>query len=176
VELALRRNGFVLPKGNGHNAEMLYFHFIPDYFYTPESWEIINSILSRFSDEARVRMASLAGKIFDSRYVGSSNKNGDDVDIYKSWIDDLATKDDEGSKTKGMSMAQYMAQGYDNILGNATMVFYKPSENTTEFHFFGVYIALIIAAYTGMRVVVSHSPITTMRGRDFKEAVALRLH
>jgi len=173
VELALRRNGFVLPKGNGHNAEMLYFHFIPDYFYTPESWEIINSILSRFSDEARVRMASLAGKIFDSRYVGSSNKNGDDVDIYKSWIDDLATKDDEGSKTKGMSMAQYMAQGYDNILGNATMVFYKPSENTTEFHFFGVYIALIIAAYTGMRVVVSHSPITTMRGRDFKEAVAL---
>jgi len=82
VELALRRNGFVLPKGNGHNAEMLYFHFIPDYFYTPESWEIINSILSRFSDEARVRMASLAGKIFDSRYVGSSNKNGDDVDIY----------------------------------------------------------------------------------------------
>jgi len=51
--------------------------------------------------------------------------------------------------------------------------FYKPSENTTEFHFFGVYIALIIAAYTGMRVVVSHSPITTMRGRDFQEVVAL---
>ena len=72
-----------------------------------------------------------------------------------------------------MSMAQYMAQGFDNVIGNASMIFYKPSENTTEFHFFGVYIALVIAAYTGMRVVISHSPITTMRGRDFKEVVAL---
>lgn len=174
VELALRKNGFVLPKGNGSNSEMLYFHFIPDYFFTPESWELVNSILSRFSDEARIRMASLSGKIFDSKYLGKSERKENDVDIYQSWIDDLAIKDnDDGKKSKGMSMAQYMAQGYDNILGNASIVFYKPSENTTEFHFFGVYIALIIAAYTGMRVVVSHSPITTIRGRDFKEIVAL---
>ncbi len=172
VELALRRNGFNLPKGNGSNSEMLYFHFIPDYFFTPESWELVNSILSRFSDEARVRMAALSGKIFNSKYVGSSGKPEGDVDIYKSWVDDLAVKD-EDKDFRGMSMAQYMAQGYDNILGNASIVFYKPSENTTEFHFFGVYIALIIAAYTGMRVVISHSPITTMRGRDFNEVVAL---
>jgi len=172
IELALRRNGFNLPKGNGANSEMLYFHFIPDYFFTPESWELVNAILSRFSDEARVRMAALSEKIFNSKYVGSSCEPGNDVDIYKSWVDDLAVKDeDKGSK--GMSMAQYMAQGYDNILGDASIIFYKPSENTTEFHFFGVYIALIIAAYTGMRVVVSHSPITTMRGRDFQEVVAL---
>ena len=31
----------------------------------------------------------------------------------------------------------------------------------------------MVAAYTGMRVVVSQSPITTIRGRDFKEMVAL---
>jgi len=172
VELALRRNGFSLPKGNGSNNEMLYFHFIPDYFFTPESWELANAILSRFSSEARVRMAALSEKIFNSKYVDSSNKPEGDLDIYKSWISDLAVKDD-GSGSKGMSMAQYMAQGYGNILGNASMVFYKPSENTTEFHFFGVYIALIVAAYTGMRVVISHSPITTMRGRDFNEMVAL---
>jgi CRISPR-associated protein Csc3 len=49
VELALRKNGFNLPKGSGSNSEMLYFHFIPDYFFTPESWELVNSILSRFS-------------------------------------------------------------------------------------------------------------------------------
>lgn len=172
VELALRRNGFSLPKGSGSNSEMLYFHFIPDYFFTPESWELVNSILSRFSSEARVRMAALSEKIFNSKYVGNSDKQNGDVDIYESWIKDLAVKDEDGG-SKGLSMAQYMAQGYDNILGNASIIFYKPSENTTEFHFFGVYIALIIAAYTGMRVVVSHSPITTMRGRDFKEVVAL---
>jgi len=172
VELALRRNGFNLPKGNGSNNEMLYFHFVPDYFFTPESWELANAILSRFSDEARIRMAALSEKIFNSKYVCSSDNPDGDLDLYKSWIDDLAVRDeDKGSK--GMSMTQYMAQGYSNILGNASMIFYKPSENNTEFHFFGVFIALIIAAYSGMRVVVSHSPITTIRGRDFNEVVAL---
>ena len=172
VELALRMNGFNLPKGKGSNNEVLYFHFIPDYFFTSESWELVNSILSRFSDEARVRMAALAEMIFDSKYVGTSTETEINVDVYNSWIKDLAAREgDEGSK--GMSMAQYMAQGFDNVIGNASMIFYKPSENTTEFHFFGVYIALVIAAYTGMRVVISHSPITTMRGRDFKEVVAL---
>jgi len=172
VELALRMNGFNLPKGKGSNNEVLYFHFIPDYFFTSESWELVNSILSRFSDEARVRMAALAEMIFNSKYVGTSTETEINVDVYNSWIKDLAAREgDEGSK--GMSMAQYMAQGFDNVIGNASMIFYKPSENTTEFHFFGVYIALVIAAYTGMRVVISHSPITTMRGRDFKEVVAL---
>ena len=117
-------------------------------------------------------MAALAEMTFNSKYVDSSTETGINVDIYNSWIKDLAVKEeDDGSK--GMGMAQYMAQGYNNVIGNASMIFYKPSENTTEFHFFGVYIALIIAAYTGMRVVISHSPITTMRGRDFKEIVAL---
>jgi CRISPR-associated protein Csc3 len=170
VELALRMNGFVLTKGL--NNEVLYFHFIPDYFFTSESWELVKSVLSRFSDEARVRMAALAERTFNSKYVGSSTEMGINVDIYNSWIKDLAVKEeDEGPK--GKNMAQYMAQGYGNTIGTASMIFYKPSENTTEFHFFGVYIALIIAAYTGMRVVVSHSPITTIRGRDFKEIVAL---
>jgi CRISPR-associated protein Csc3 len=84
----------------------------------------------------------------------------------------LAEKGSENG-SKGLSMTQYMAQGYPNLIGNACMIFYKPHDNTTEFHFFGVYIALIIAAYTGMRVVISHSPIITMRGRDFNEVVAL---
>lgn len=172
VELALRRNGFSLPKGNGANSEVLYFHFIPDYFFTPESWELAKAILSRFSSEARVRMAVLSEKIFNSKYISNSSRSEGDKDIYSSWISDLSVKDDDGG-SKGLSMAQYMAQGYGNILGNASMIFYKPSKNTTEFHFFGVYIGLIIAAYTGMRVVISHSPITTMRGRDFNEMIAL---
>ena len=110
VELALRMNGFNLPKGKGSNNEVLYFHFIPDYFFTSESWDLVNSILSRFSDEARVRMAALAEMIFDSKYVGSSTETEINVDVYNSWIKDLAVREeDEGSK--GMSMAQYMAQG-----------------------------------------------------------------
>lgn len=173
VELALRRNGFNLPGGKAANGELLYFHFIPDYFFTPESWELVNAILLKFSDEARVRMAALATRIFDSKYVGSFPEQEGDVDVYDSWIKDMAVGEgDEGSE-KGRGMTQYMAQGYGNLIGNASIVFYKPSENNTEFHFFGVYLALVVAAYTGMRVIVSQSPIPSICGRDFKEIVAM---
>lgn len=169
VELALRKNGFNASK----IKEVLYFHFIPDYFFTPESWELARTILSKFSDEAKVRMASLSKKIFSSQYAGSDPEKEGNVDIYDSWIKDIAALDEVGIKAGGMNMVQYMAQGYENGIGNASMAFYKSSENNTEFHFFGVYIAMVISAYTGMRVIISKSPIPSLRGRDFKEMVAL---
>ncbi len=106
-------NGFTLPKGKGLNNEVLYFHFIPDYFFTSESWELVESILSRFSDEARVRMAALAKMIFNSKYVGSSTEMGINVDVYNSWIKDLAVKEeDEGSK--GMACLSIWRKDTDN--------------------------------------------------------------
>ncbi len=170
VELVLRLNGSDIPKTS--QDQKIYFHFIPDYFHTPESWDLIHTILSKFSGSEKVRMAALAKRVFDLNYI----KKCEDIDIkstiYETWIEVLAETGDE-KVSRGMGMTQYLAQGYPSIIGNACMIFYKPHENETEFHFFGVYIALIIAAYTGMRVVVSHSPITTIRGRDFKEIVAL---
>ncbi len=169
VELALRLNGFDLPKGKAANGELLYFHIVPDYFFTPESWMMVQSIMLKFSGDARVRMAALSSKIFSSKYANEPEK---EADIYDSWINDLAYKD-EGEGAKGMGMAQYMAQGYGNLIGDTGIVFYKPSDNNTEFHFFGVYIALVIAAYTGMRIVISSAPVSSIRGRDFKEIIAL---
>lgn len=169
VELALRRNGFNISKA----SEVLYFHFVPDYFFTPESWDLVETIFAKFSDEARVRTAELSKKIFNSKYVGSNPEKEGNVDIYDSWIRSLAADVQKGKKAGGMNMFQYMSQGYTNNIGNASIIFYKPSENITEFHFFGVYIAMVIAAYTGMRVVVSKSPIPAIRGRDFKEIITL---
>ncbi|MHB8100910.1 MAG: type I-D CRISPR-associated protein Cas10d/Csc3 [Methanosarcina sp.] len=169
IELALRMNGFNTSKAK----EILYFHFIPDYFFTPESWDLVETIFTKFSDEARVRTAELARKIFNSKYASNEPTKEGNVDIYESWIGSLAADIKEGEKAKGLNMFQYMTQGYINNIGNASVVFYKPSKNIIEFHFFGVYIAMVIAAYTGMRVVVSKSPISTIRGRDFKEIVAL---
>lgn len=120
----------------------------------------------------RVQIAALAEKLFYSRYQGASEEVDGDFDIYDSWLECLAVEDSEDGK-KGRSMVQYIAQGYGNVIGNTSMIYYKPNDNLTEFHFFGVYIALVIAAYTGMRVVVSQSPITTIRGRDFREMIAL---
>jgi len=169
IELALRKNGFNSSKAR----EVLYFHFVPDYFFTPESWDLVETIFAKFSDEARVRTAELSRKIFNLEYTGSNPEKEGNVDIYDSWIRSLAADVQKGEKARGMNMFQYMSQGYTNNIGNASIVFYKPSENVTEFHFFGVYIAMVIAAYTGMRVVVSKSPIPAIRGRDFKEIITL---
>lgn len=171
IELVLRLNGCSLPKKS--SDEKLYFHLIPDYFFTPESWELAHNILTLFSGEARVHVASLSELVFTSMYPGgsASAEAEVDVDVYNSWIKALRSVEEEGAK--GRNIFQYMGQGYGNAIGDACVIFYKPFENTTEFHFFGVYIALILAAYTGMRLVVSQSPITVIRARDFKEFVAL---
>ncbi|MGB9929170.1 MAG: type I-D CRISPR-associated protein Cas10d/Csc3 [Methanosarcina sp.] len=169
IELALRKNGFNSSKAK----EVLYFHFIPDYFFTPESWDLVETIFTKFSDEARVRIAELSRKIFNSKYIGNTSDKEGNVDIYDSWIRSLAADSQDEGKVRGLNMFQYMSQGYINNIGNASIIFYKPSENITEFHFFGVFIAMVIAAYTGMRVIVSKSPIPAIRGRDFKEVIAL---
>ena len=44
-------------------------------------------------------------------------------------------------------------------------------DNQTEFQFFGAFIALVVSAYTGMRCIVSESPVPTLRSRDFNEMV-----
>jgi len=171
VELVLRLNGCDLTKEPDN--EKLYFHLIPDYFFTPESWELAHNILTLFSGEARVHVEALSELVFKSMYSGgSASADAEvDVDVYNPWIKALRSGEDEGAK--GRNIFQYMGQGYGNAIGDACVIFYKPFKNTTEFHFFGVYIALVIAAYTGMRVVVSKSPITVIRARDFKEFVAL---
>jgi CRISPR-associated protein Csc3 len=46
--------------------------------------------------------------------------------------------------------------------------YFKPINNDTEFQFFGVFVALALSAYTGLRVVVSESPSPDVRGRDFQ--------
>lgn len=103
IELALRKNGFDMPKGRAANNELLYFHIMPDYFFTPESWELVHTILLKFRTEARVRMAALARKIFDSIYVGKSPDTEGDFDVHENWIKDLAVEEgDDGSR--GMDM------------------------------------------------------------------------
>ncbi len=171
VELALRMLGF--DKDSVGENETLYFHFIPDYYFTPESWTLANTIFMNFSRNARVQIEALSAKIFSSKYKGKSTELEGDIDIYDSWLKYLASEESSKKDKQSKNVAQYMAQAYDSPIGDAIIVFYKPSNNTTEFHFFGVFIALVIAAYTGMRVVISQSPISSIRGRDFQEFVAL---
>ena len=67
-------------------------------------------------------------------------------------------------------MVETLDQGFDanSQYGSRTLGYFKPTDNETEFQFFGVFVALALSAYTGLRVVVSESPIPDVRGRDFE--------
>ncbi len=154
IEFSLRTTG-----ATRREAGRLFFHFTPDYFYTPLSWELTRGLLNRYTGDARVRMSRLAESLFDNN----------DAEGYRTVLEKL-TADEE---TGGMQMVENLAQGFTEGFGAAQMGYYKPNDNDTEFQFFGVYLALAIASYTGLRVLISENPIPEIRGRDFLETARL---
>lgn len=152
IELSLRETG-----ASRRDPGRLFLHLIPDYFYTPLSWRSYDSILSEFNNESRIELGRLAESIL--------------------WLTgDIKAEDAEGFDSaffdpdSGRSMTETLDQGFnpEHNFGAQTIGYFKPQDNETEFQFFGVYVALAIAAYSGLRVYVSESPIPDIRGRDFR--------
>lgn len=155
IEFSLRTVG-----GTRREAGRLYFHFVPDYFYTPTTWELTRLLFSRFRGDAGVRIGRLAEAFFEE----AANEA-----TYQKVIGDLSFDVDEG----GMRMVESLKQGFQQGFGSVPMGYFKPHENETEFQFFGVYVALSIAAYTGLRVLVSENPVPELGARDFKSMAHL---
>jgi CRISPR-associated protein Csc3 len=151
VELSLRETG-----ASRRDPGRFFIHLVPDYFYTPLSWQAYDSVLSEFHGESRIELGRLAEAIL--------------------WLtDDLEAEEVEGFESaffdpdSGRSMAETLDQGFkpEKQFGARTFGYFKHKDNDTEFQFFGVYVAFAIAAYSGLRVYVSESPIPDIRGRDF---------
>lgn len=155
IELSLRTVG-----STRREAGRLFFHFAPDYFYTPTTWHLTRRLFWKFTGEATVRIGRLAEALFEG---------GGNEEIYEDLITDLAFDADEG----GMRMIESLKQGFREGAGTVPMGYFKPHDNETEFQFFGVYVALAIASYTGLRVLISENPIPEIRARDFKETARL---
>ncbi|RQG93012.1 type I-D CRISPR-associated protein Cas10d/Csc3 [Natrarchaeobius halalkaliphilus] len=138
----------------------LFFHLVPDYFYTPFSWQLYSRTINRFTGENRVRIGRLAEAVFDTE---SSEE-------FASVMNELTQP--EG---KGRTMIESLSQDFDQNLqfGAQTVGYFKNSDNDTEFQFFGTFLALSISSYTGMRVYLSASPIPEIRSRDFQEFVKI---
>jgi len=152
IELSLRETGASRREGG-----RLFFHLIPDYFYTPLSWRSYNDVMSEFSGESRIEL----GRLSEAVLWLTGDLEATDVEGFESALFDTDT---------GRQMAETLDQGFDPgaQFGARTLGYYKPEDNETEFQFFGVYVALAIAAYAGLRVYVSESPIPDIRGRDFQ--------
>ena len=152
IELSLRETGASRREGG-----RLFFHLIPDYFYTPLSWRSYDDLLSNFSGESRIELGRLAEAVLWL----TGDLEAVDIDGFERALFDTDT---------GRQMAETLDQGFDpgTQFGARTLGYYKPEDNETEFQFFGVYVALAVAAYAGLRVYVSESPIPDIRGRDFQ--------
>jgi len=150
IEFSLRETG-----SNWREPDRLFFHFVPDYFFTPMSWEMTRAMMNRYDDDARVRVGRLAEALFESKY-------GEEE--YTEVLENL-TFDEDG----GRNMVESMMQGFDDGFGSFEMAYYKQSENQTEFEFFGIFVALAVAGFTGLRVYVSANPVPDLRARDFDE-------
>jgi CRISPR-associated protein Csc3 len=150
IELSLRETG-----ASRREAGRLFIHLVPDYFYTPLSWRSYTRFTNEFSGNSRTELGGLAKSILA---IGDEDEEqlGDLVDALF-------------NEEFGRSMVETLDQGFDpdSQFGARTLGYFKPKDNDTEFQFFGVFLALAIGAYAGLRVAVSESPILDIRGRDF---------
>lgn len=153
IELSLRETG-----STRREAGRLFFHFTPDYFFTPLSWELTRRLFDRYDGSTRVRMSHLAERVFS---------DDSSEEAYQTMVENLTHE--EG----GMTMIENLAQDFDEGFGALQMGYFKPHTNETEYQFFGVYLALVIAGLTGLRVLVSENPVPELRGRDFDELARL---
>lgn len=156
IEFSLRKTGSQRREGN-----RLFFHFVPDYFFTPLSWRLTRTLINRYKGENRVRMGRLAEAIFASGY-GSQE--------YSEVLENLAYGGDGGR-----GMVESLMQDFEEGFGGFEFAYFKSKENDTEFEFFGVYLALAIAGFTGLRVYVSRNPVPNLRARDFDEMARIGL-
>jgi CRISPR-associated protein Csc3 len=160
VELSLRETGSSRREGG-----RIFVHLVPDYFYTPLSWRQYTGFIRNFSGESRTELGRLADAVLR---VGTDGVDGtgddEDSDSLGSYADALLDSE------TGRSMVETLDQGFDpdRQFGARSLAYFKPKDNDTEFQFFGVFVALAIGAYTGLRVVVSESPIPDVLGRDFQ--------
>ena len=153
IEFSLRETA-----GGRRDPGRLFFHFAPDYFFTPLSWKLTDRLFRYYTGEKGVQIGRLAEQVFYDTH---------DADVYER-IQAYLTAEDGGR-----TMIENLANGFDEGFGAMQFGYFKQQENDTEFQFFGVYLALVIAAYSGLRVLVSENPVPDVRARDFRESARL---
>jgi CRISPR-associated protein Csc3 len=153
IEFSLRETG-----GSRRDAGRLFFHFAPDYFFTPLMWRLTEQLFSYYKGDKRVQIGRIAEQVFNDDH---------ETEVYERVQEYLTTEDG------GRPMVENLGSGFEEGFGAMQFGYFKQQENDTEFQFFGVYLALVISAYTGLRVLVSENPVPDIRGRDFREMARL---
>jgi len=170
IEFSLRETG-----SSQRDADRLFVHLVPDYFYTPTMWDLYaDEIFAQFTGEAMTRVGHLSSAMFDIATAGEDRDRTDEKPISES-VSTVLREATRAEDVGGRSMIEQLQNGFDPDagFGTQTLSFYKPQDNETEFQFFGVFVGLAVASTMGLRAYVSQSPIPEVRGRDFPEMMKL---
>jgi CRISPR-associated protein Csc3 len=159
IELSLRETG-----SSRREAGRIWFHLVPDYFYTPLTWRRYSRFTENFRGEARTEIGGLAEAILQIGEAKESKVDDREDDALGAYANALLDPE------YGRSMVETLDAGFDpdRHFGARTFSYFKPKDNDTEFQFFGTFLGLALSTYTGLRLDVSASPIPDIRGRDFK--------
>lgn len=156
LEFSLRDTG---SSRRGADTDRIFFHISPDYFYTPLSGEIAARLFAKFSGDEGTRMDRLAEAAF----------NLEAPKQYNQILDHLASEE-------GRQMLESVSTGFESNIqyGSMTLSYFKPQDshsNPTGRQFFGVYLGIVLAAYSSSRIYISSNPIAELQSSDFNEMV-----
>jgi CRISPR-associated protein Csc3 len=152
------------------DSQQYYIHLAPDYFYTPELWNLYSRLISRFSTTSAVRISRLAEAVH----------NGETPKEYQNILNNLTYQNtDDNDEANGRSMLESRFTDYDtgNHFGSHVIGYHKgigdDSTNDTQHQFFGVYLASVIAGFTGLRAYLSRSPVAATTPDEYDEFVKI---
>lgn len=138
------------------NDDRLYIHIMPDYFYSPLSWRSYRAIFDSYMKMNTMNIEELAESVFST----------DAAHGYKEWLTSVHG-DDPG---KEFIHDQSSAFRPDTGFGTHA-ISRKTRRSVTETEELAV--ALCAAAYAGVRIHITKSPISQVNSNDFNTAVQI---
>jgi len=142
---------------NNEQEYRIFYHFIPDYFYTPVTWSIAENIV-QIVGNGKSQVLNIANTVIS----GEFNKNIEED------FENLAGDE------SGLSVLESTIGEFKNNYGTQILEYHRNSSNRnplndTSVHFLGIFTGLVAAQLSGSRVVITKKPINPYPSTSFKE-------
>ncbi|WP_414836963.1 type I-D CRISPR-associated protein Cas10d/Csc3 [Candidatus Nanohalococcus occultus] len=144
-------------EGGQSSDYRIFFHLIPDYFYTPESWSLAENIVQEIGN-GKLQLERIAEKVIGDEFTESDDYLGNMADD-DGW-DVLHSTMGEFKNNFGVQILEYQRSNSGSAL------------NDTSVHFLSIFTGLLTAQISGSRAVISEKPVNT-DGSNFDEMVKI---
>jgi|GEM_PF-572549 len=136
----------------------IFFHLIPDYFYTPESWSLAKEVVQRVGN-GKLQLERIAEKVTEEDFIES-----------KDYLNNIASED------QGWDVLTSTISDFKNNFGIQILEYQRNDSgatlNDTSVHFLSIFTGILTAQISGSRTVISENPVH-VRSSNFKEMVKI---